>query len=115
MPQIRVYHGTDLSTSKRIVATGKLTGDLPRFGPGVCTTVSRALNFSAIKVFKHGANARKKVRILSFDIDTELLACASQESCGDAYTLNDKSNAPLRHLLLTNLTVLTVSQAQKLL
>lgn len=45
----RLYHGTDLKTARRIVREGRLYGNYPIFGAGVCTTASRALGFATRK------------------------------------------------------------------
>lgn len=110
---IRVYHGTDLKSALSVKKSGKLTGDGPAFGPGVCTTMERALNFSAIKAMQYGLQARKKGRVLSFYIPEEMIARASKENCIDAFTLNDEKGNPLQFFHTGEIEILTIFQAQR--
>jgi hypothetical protein len=109
------YHGTDKESADQILSSKILKGDLPLFGPGICTTIQRALNFSAIKSIKHGVKARKFGRILIFNIDEKLLTWTTSENCTDAFTINKHDGNPLPFIHVPDVVALTIPQAQQLL
>ena len=110
------YHGTDKESADQIQKDLILKGDRGVFGPGICTTVARALNFSAIKCAKYGPRkARQMGRIVVIDLPEEIVSMSSLDA-QDAYTLNDEFGKPLKRLPLVRVErVLTISQAQKCL
>ena len=93
-----VYHGTDLKAANAIRRQGVLRGDWPLFGPGICLTLERAVNFVCIKA---GARTRRTGRVLELTIEPSLLANAEPETVCDALTLvDDVAYRPLRELRL---------------
>ncbi len=109
-----LYHGTDKQAAEEILRTKVLKGDYPSFGPGVCITIERALNYSVIKTIKHGLKARAMGRIVIFELSDEVLNQSTKDS-PEAYTLNKNDIFPLKTIQLLNVRVVTIDQAQKLM
>jgi hypothetical protein len=87
---MKVFHGTDKATKRKIISEGRLTG-CPTFGPGVCLSRERALNFASIKVQKHlhkGRDyARRQIAILEFEIEEKFfLEFAKPDTMPDVFT-----------------------------
>jgi hypothetical protein len=115
-----IYHGTDKESAEKIVAERILKGDRNIFGPGICLTIGRALNYSAIKCFKHGRNARSLGRIIMIEgLPSHILNNASKDgsngfSKNEAFTLNNEFGNPSKGLHFQNVKVLTIKEAQRL-
>jgi hypothetical protein len=80
-----LYHATDLEGFKRIIISREITGDRLGFGPGLCTTLDRALNFVAIKC---GRRARRLGRVFELKVHPSLLTEATPDTVADAFTLD---------------------------
>lgn len=106
-----VFHGTDKECAEVIRSTGVLKGDRGLFGPGVCTTVERALNYSAIKCQKYGTRARRHGRIVILEVEADLTGASPDAK--DAYTLNNEKGMPLKHVEVKVIEVLTIPKAQQ--
>ena len=110
-----VYHGTDKKSAEKISEEKILRGDRKTFGPGICLTLERTLNYSVIKCGKHGIHARSIGRIIIIEsFPEQILDMASLDS-PDAYTLNDEFGNPLKGFHIQNIRVLTVKEAQELM
>jgi hypothetical protein len=77
-----VYHGTDLRSANKIQRELRLYGD-GLFGPGICTTFSRALNFVCVKCARQ---TRKIGRVLVLEIDDAMWPLFERDNNPDAYT-----------------------------
>lgn len=81
-----IYHGTDQESAEKIKAESLLKGN-KSFGPGICLTLERALNYSAIKCGKYGVKARDMGRIVVIEnIPSQILNTASKDA-PEAFTL----------------------------
>jgi len=110
-----VYHGTDKESADKILSEKILRGDRKIFGPGICLTLERALNYSVIKCGKRGIHARSIGRIVVIEgLPEQILDNASLDS-PDAYTLNDEFGKPLNGLHVQHVQVLTIKNAQELM
>jgi hypothetical protein len=108
-----VYHGTDKTSAEKILSEGILCGNAS-FGAGICLTIERALNYSAVKCLRHGIKARRIGRILVIEDFDESLLKFSTKDAENAFTL-DNSNGSPRRTLMVKVKILTISQAQKLI
>ncbi len=109
-----IYHGTDEESAEKIKQDKFLKGS-GSFGPGICLTIERALNYSAIKCGKHGEKARGIGRIVVIeDITSKILNSASKDA-PEAFTLNDEFGKPSKGLHVQRVKILTIKEAQHLL
>ena len=105
---ITVYHGTNKECADKIISEGILrntTGSM--FGAGISTTPEAGLSWARRKCI-NGLNkvsriaARDAIRVLSFDIDEEMLKVADSEMVENSYTLNTGTGThttkPIREL-----------------
>jgi hypothetical protein len=109
-----IYHGTDDESAAKIEAEKILKGDGRQFGPGICLTIERALNYSAIKCGKYGVHARSKGRIIVIEnIPSQILNTASKDA-PEGFTLNDEFGKPSKGLHLQRIKILSIKEAQYL-
>ena len=114
---LTVYHGTEYNSAKKIQKEKILKGDAPMFGPGVCTTIEQALNYSVIKsTAVHGAKyARKMGRIAVIEcLPYNILNTATKDS-PNGYTLNNELGHPMKGLHFSKIRILDIDQAQVVL
>jgi hypothetical protein len=109
-----IYHGTDEESAAKIEAEKILKGDGRQFGPGICLTLERALNYSAIKCAKYGIHARTKGRIVVIEnIPSQILNSASKDA-PEGFTLNDEFGKPSKGLHLQRVKIISIKEAQLL-
>lgn len=110
-----IYHGTDKESAEKIDVEKILRGDRKTFGPGVCLTIERALNYSVIKCGHRGIHARSIGRIIVIKgLPAQILNNATKDAL-DAYTLNDEFGKPLNGLHFQHMEILSIKEAQDLL
>lgn len=110
MNEVTVYHGTDTISAHYIQIMKILKSDKII----VCTTIERALYFSAIKCAKFGRLAEKIGRIIRFKIPEKVLKYATRKK--GAFTLVDrKGDLIYEYDIEGDIIVFTISKAQKLL
>lgn len=104
MNQQVLYHGTDLHTARLIVKQGRLYGDYPIYGAGVCTSIVPALGFATRKT---GRNHTRAVLVIEprqpFILSEPCLMpdntiCFSRDTEPGAYTAHDNSWNSLRYI-----------------
>jgi len=106
-----IYHGTDKESAEKIQQDKILKGS-GSFGPGICLTLERALNYSAVKCGKHGPQAKNIGRIVMIEnIPSQILNTASKDA-PEGFTLNDEFGKPSRGLHLQKVRILSIKEAQ---
>ena len=106
-----IYHGTDLESAEKIQESNMLKGS-GSFGPGICLTIERALNYSAIKCAKYGNKAHLMGRIVVIEgVSSHILNTASKDA-PEGFTLNDELGKPSKGFPVQRVKILTIKEAQ---
>ena len=106
-----VYHGTDKESAEKIQESKILKGS-GSFGPGICLTLERALNYSAIKCAKYGERASAIGRIVVIEnVPSQILNTASKDA-PEGFTLNDEFGKPSKGFHVQKVRILTIREAQ---
>lgn len=109
-----IYHGTDKASAEKIQQDKILKGS-GSFGPGICLTIERALNYSAIKCGKHGEQAKNVGRIVMIEnIPSRILNTATKDS-PEGFTLNNELGKPSKGLHLQKVRILSIKEAQSMM